>query len=104
MIWYHFPERGSNLVKRKGTKMLIKFDADQDMVDRLKLHTGERVASKAYKFAAEDVPDMAAEIRDLHRIVEDRNLEIRRLKAVIEQARSAAALLLEKTGQTDAFS
>lgn len=83
--------------------MLIKFDADQETVDRLKLHTGERVASKAYKFAAEDAPDLAAEIRDLRRIVEDRNLEIRRLKAVIEQARSAAALLLEKTGQADAF-
>lgn len=103
MIWYHFPDRGSNLVKRKGTNMLIKFDADQEMVDRLKMHTGERVASKAYKFAAEDVPDMAGQIRDLRRIVEDQKLEIRRLKAVIEQARSAAALLLEKTSQTDAF-
>lgn len=82
---------------------LIKFDADPGMVDRLKMHTGERVASKAYKFAAEDVPDMSAEIRDLHRIVDDQKLEIRRLKAVIEQARSAAALLLEKTSQADAF-
>lgn len=83
--------------------MLIKFDADQEMVDRLKMYTGERVASKAYKFAAEDVPDLTGQIRDLRRIVEDQKLEIRRLQVVIEQARSAAALLLEKTSQTDAF-
>lgn len=101
MVWYHFPPRGTNLVERKGTKMLIKFEADQLLVDRLKMHSGERVASKAFLFAALDAPDLAAEIRDLRTLIESQKTEIRRLCNIIEQARASAAQLLEKTGQGD---
>lgn len=104
MIWYHFPHRGSNQVKRKGTNMLIKFDADEALADRMKLHYGQRVASKAFAMAAEDALALAARNHELEDVIQAQKLEIRRLQAVIEHARSAAALLLEKTAQTDAFS
>lgn len=103
MIWYHFPLRGSNLVKRNGTKMLIKFDADADLADRLKAHYGQRVASKAFAMAAEDSWDLYCKNNELHDVIDAQRLEIRRLQAIIEQARSAAAQLLERTAQTDAF-
>ncbi|RIA35934.1 hypothetical protein DFO61_0387 [Ectopseudomonas oleovorans] len=91
-------------MKGKGTNMtLIKFDADQALADRMKLHYGQRVASKAFAMAAEDALALSARNHELEDVITAQKLEIRRLQAVIEQARSAAALLLEKTSQADAF-
>jgi hypothetical protein len=101
MIWYHLPHRGTNLVKRKGTKMLIKFDAEQPMVDMLKMHSGQRVASKAYKQCAEDAPGLAEEVRRLRRQIEDLKQVIAVQKQTINRAADAARALLDHVAQGD---
>lgn len=101
MVWYHFPPRGNNLVERKGTKMLIKFDVTNEEGDRLKMQYGQKVASKAFKMAALDAFDLYHKNQDLHEVIDSQRTEIRRLRHIIEQARSSAAQLLEKTAQGD---
>jgi len=101
MIWYHFPDRGTNLVERKGTKMLIKFDAEQPMVDILKMHTGQRVASKAYKIAAEDVPGLVEEVRQLRRQIADLRQVVAVQKQTIDRAADSARALLDHVAQGD---
>ncbi|WP_437882148.1 hypothetical protein [Pseudomonas sp. LRF_L74] len=81
--------------------MLIKFQADEGLASRMQIQYGQRVASKAFAMAAQDALGLASRNLELEDIVTAQKLEIRRLKAVIEQARSAAAQLLEKTGQGD---
>ncbi len=83
--------------------MLIKFEDDQAVVDLLRAHYGEKTASKGYQRAAREVVDQHREIRRLRdqiRALEDRLL---RRDQLIEGARAAAALLLEKTSQKDMF-
>lgn len=103
MVWYHFPPRGTNLVKRKGTKMLIKFDVTNEEGDRLKMHYGQKVASKAFRMAAFDAIDLHRKNQELHEVIDSQRTEIRRLRHIIEQARASAAQLLEKTGQSDLY-
>lgn len=82
--------------------MLVKIlDADPDFVDSLKLSTGASTASKAYAYAAEHHADLRAQIGDLHsqNAALSRRLEL--ALRTIDGARSAAALLLEKTSQRD---
>jgi len=82
--------------------MLVKIlDADDDLVDRLKFVTGCATASKAFVFAA------TAYLGQLETGARQRD-KIARLEArlaiaeqTIQRARSAAALLLEKTSQGD---
>ena len=81
--------------------MLIKFDADQALVDQLKIQYGQNVASKAFAMAAADAPKLSSLVRCLTRDVEDRDRQIAVLQQTIERARSAAALLLESCGQGD---
>ncbi|WP_139207463.1 hypothetical protein [Phytopseudomonas flavescens] len=81
--------------------MLIKFDADDALVDSLKIQYGQKVASKAFMAAAEDAPKLSAEVRCLKRDVQDRDREIAVLRQTLERARSAAAILLEACGQGD---
>lgn len=84
--------------------MLVKIlDADEVFVEKLKALTGEGTASKAFLKSAlmfdfylqktGDLTDQVCRLQD----------EARRLKQIISGARSAAALLLEKTGQEDLF-
>lgn len=82
--------------------MLIKItDADPDFVEALKISTGTSTGSKAYAYAAERHGTLCRMIDDL-RIQNDRlKSDLSRSRAVIEGARSAAAVLLEKTGQAD---
>lgn len=83
--------------------MLVKFEADQPLADLLRIHYGQKTASKAFALAAADAIPLYRETQELQQVVEAQRLEILRLQRVIEQARSAAALLLEKTSQADAF-
>jgi len=102
MIWYHFHPRAFNQVKRKGTKMtLIKFEVDQSDADVMRMHYGQKTASKAYAMAAADVIPLYRETQELKAVIEAQRLEILRYQRIVEQARSAAALLLEKTAQGD---
>lgn len=82
--------------------MLIKItDADERFVEKLKTATGTATGSKAYVKAAADydylVKTVAWQKGEIARL-EDM---IRRRDQTIEGARSAAALLLEKTSQGD---
>ncbi|MBP1143226.1 hypothetical protein JOE33_000171 [Pseudomonas sp. PvP027] len=82
--------------------MLIKItDADPDFVEKLKSLTSKNTGAKAYAHAAECygmyVTANALAVLEIDQLKD----EISRLRAVIEGARSAAALLLEKTGQLD---
>lgn len=81
--------------------MLIKFDAEESLVDQLKIQYGQKVASKAFAMAAADAPKLSSLVRCLKRDVEDRDRQIAVLQQTIERARSAAALLLESCGQGD---
>lgn len=82
--------------------MLIKIpNADDKFVESLKRATGVATGSKAYEKAAADydylvktVAWQKGEIARLEGVIRQRD-------QVIEGARSAAALLLEKTGQGD---
>lgn len=81
--------------------MLIKFEANDDLADALKAHYCQRVASKAFSMAAADALGLAQSNQELHDVIYSQRIEIRRLQGIIEQARGAAAQLLEKTGQGD---
>lgn len=100
--WYHYFSRHNNLAQLLGTIMLVKIlDADGAFVEALKVQTGEKTASKAYQRAAHDYEPLRAQVGDL--LAENAALRRKVLIAnqVIEGARSAAALLLDKTSQQD---
>lgn len=81
--------------------MLIKFHVDDELAERIKAIYGQRVASKAFLMAAVDAPQLYVTVDELTDLVATQKYEIQRLKQVIEQARGAAAQLLERTGQSD---
>jgi len=83
--------------------MLIKFDADEQLADRLKAQYGQRVASKAFAQAAADALDLHAQLKHARYELDRRDEEIRVLRQTLEGARSAAAHLLEACGQGDMF-
>lgn len=79
--------------------MLIKFDADQVLVDQLKAFTGQAVGSKAFHIAARDALELSDQLRDMRRQLESARETIRVQRRTLDAARSAAAQLLEATGQ-----
>jgi len=81
--------------------MLIKFEVEPGFADLLRVHYGQKTASKAFAAAASDAIPLYRQTQELRDVIEMQRLEIRRLQLIIEQARSAAALLLEKTSQGD---
>jgi len=82
--------------------MLVKIlDADPEFVDALKRHTRETTGSKAYAKAAFEYQLQRVKISDLERALDELARKYDRACTVIENARSAAAVLLEKTAQTD---
>lgn len=81
--------------------MLIKFDADQVLVDQLKAFTGQAVGSKAFHIAARDALELSDQLRDLRRQLESARETIRVQRRSLEAARSAAVQLLEVAGQPD---
>jgi hypothetical protein len=103
MIWYHFAVPGSRYHGKKGTKkmVLVKFEASQGDVDLIRMHYGHKTASKAFASAAADAIPLFRRNQELQSVIESQKTEIARLLRVIENARSAAALLLEKTGQEE---
>lgn len=81
--------------------MLVKIlDADLEFVTNLKRMTGAGTASKAYVFAAEQFPFLQAQIDQMY--TENYNLtrQLAQANQVIDQARSAAKLLLEHASQS----
>lgn len=82
--------------------MLVKLnDCPDDLVTDLKRLTGEATASKAVFRAAVEYERLLLELEQTRQSLDLQSLEVLRLREVIEGARSAAALLLERTGQGD---
>ncbi|WP_367597495.1 hypothetical protein [Pseudomonas fulva] len=81
--------------------MLVKIlDMDAATVDALKAVTGRKTASGAVETAALAYLAQRTTIHDLRDQVAQLTAQLEVAKRTIEGARSAAALLLEKTGQT----
>lgn len=83
--------------------MLVKLNPDDDMVEKLKHFTGQRVASKAYELAGKEYPDMIQRIYALEVQLQDLEEIILVQQSIIDGARDAAALLVERTSQKDLF-
>lgn len=83
--------------------MLIKIELDDDSVDALKRATGHKVGSKAVARAALQLIPHTQKLVALENKVRDLELQISAYRQLVKQARTAAALLLEKTAQQDAF-
>jgi hypothetical protein len=82
--------------------MLVKIlDADPDFVESLKNQTRTNTASKAFVYAAERYESLNSTIEDLKRRIHLLELRHDVALSVIEGARSAAALLLDRTSQAD---
>lgn len=82
--------------------MLVKITNFPDgLVDALKLQTNEGTASKAVFHAAVSYIPHLSEISSLRDHNELQAIEIQRLRNLIEQARFAAAQLVDKTSQGD---
>jgi hypothetical protein len=83
--------------------MLIKFEVPDSSAQALMEFTGTRVGSKAYHLAADRYQGVVEHVEFLNGEV-DRLQEIIALqRQVIDGARNAAALLLERVGQDDMF-
>ena len=82
--------------------MLVKItDFPDDMIENLKRATGQATASKAVFFASTQFINVLTERDQAFLDALNMEHEILRLRSIIEGARSAAALLLEKTAQGD---
>jgi len=81
--------------------MLIKItDFDDALLEQLKQRTFQTTGSKAVLKATQDYLVTLKENEHLIREVADLQRRLALAEQVIEGARSAATLLLEKTGQT----
>jgi len=76
-------------------------DTDVPLVNRLREVTGQRTASGAYQSAATQFLRLTIHTAEQDERIEIQALEIARLTRIVEGARTAAALLLEKTAQGD---
>lgn len=82
--------------------MLLKItDFPDDLAASLKASTHEATASKAVLAAAYSYAGLLDDVVALNQQVLELQTEVLRLRAVLQGARSAAALLVEKTGQGD---
>lgn len=82
---------------------LVKFQADDSEADLLMNYTGQRVASKAFHFAAVSAPALSSDLKDARDEIQRLRRIIARQQQVLENARDSAALLLEAAGQGDLF-
>jgi hypothetical protein len=83
--------------------MLIKFDADEDLVEKLKAQTRSAVASKAFHYAGIKYLELLDQNADMHRRNAQLRDELEACKQIISGARLAAVALIERVGQDDMF-
>lgn len=82
--------------------MLVKItDFPDGLADLLRRLTSQATASKAVLVAASAYPTLVDDLAQSDMQIEHLETEILRLRSIIEGARCAAALLLEKTAQGD---
>jgi hypothetical protein len=84
--------------------MLIKIpNFDDETVSHLMKLTASGTGAGAVRSAAQQFPDIRLALFRSSAEVEQLKMEVNRLTSIIEGARASAALLLEKTSQTDIF-
>lgn len=82
--------------------MLVKIlDADDHLVEKLKQVTGCVTASKAFVFASTAYICQLETSANQREKIARLEAEVHRLRSTINSARDAAALLLDRTAQTD---
>lgn len=82
--------------------MLVKLlDAPEELIGQLRTVTGRNTASKAVMTALEDYLGLIESNNQLHLKVQQLEQKLLAAQQVIAGARSAAALLLEKTSQSE---
>ena len=87
-----------------GVLHLLGYDhEDDDEAETLMAYTGQRVASKAFYFAAVAAPALSSDLKDAREEIQRLRRIIARQQQVLENARQSAALLLEVAGQGDLF-
>lgn len=83
--------------------MLVKFTVDDDIARDIMTYTGQTVASKAFLQAAR----RAVELEEIYKRKDSQitrlMLQVEAYRQRIDDAREAALLLAEKTGQDDLF-
>lgn len=84
--------------------ILIRDEFPDQLADDLKRHFRINTASKAVLRACMNFLPHVDRVGQLEREIADLHMVIKRQQQVIEGARSAAALLLERTGQGDLIS
>ena len=84
--------------------MLIKFNEENEiLIDNLKRYTKSVTAANAFRIAAAQYCHNQDLIEDQRSTIAELRLTIERYESIIENARSAAALLLERVSQADLF-
>ncbi|HOY24785.1 MAG TPA: hypothetical protein PK002_16630 [Cellvibrio sp.] len=84
--------------------MLIKFNEDNDfLIDNLKRYTKSATSANAFRIAGSQYCQNQDLIADQRSTIAELRLTIERYETIIENARSAAALLLERVSQVDMF-
>lgn len=87
-----------------GTMLLKIKEFDDALAEHLKRVTGEATASKAVLIAAQEYSGLLYRIEQGEQAFQLAAQEVARLSSIVEGARASAALLLEKTSQSDLFS
>jgi predicted RNA-binding Zn ribbon-like protein len=89
---------------QKDIKMVIQLrDVTETFVETLKAQTGQSTASKAFIHTAEQFETNQIDLSWQAGRIEELELQLKQARAIIEGARSAAALLLDRTAQADIF-
>ena len=95
-----FGHLGSLPSQLEWYRMLVKIlDADSEFVKALKHQTRTNTASKAYAHAAFEYQILRNKIGDLEILIESLQNDLDAANEVIQGARSAAALLLDRVSQ-----
>lgn len=82
--------------------MLVKLpDFDDALAADLQQRTGLRTAAGAVRYVCERHGRLLDHGVEQERQIHNLKTEVRRLQAIIENARASAAALLDKTSQTD---
>lgn len=82
---------------------LVKFQADDELAERVMEFTGYRVASKAFSWSAEQALRLNSDLLDARTEIERLRNIVKRQQQVLDQARDAAAVLVEAASQGDLF-
>lgn len=82
---------------------LVKFQADDELANKLSAFTGHRVASKAFSDAARQALRLDADLRHARAEIAELRQQVKVYQQTLASARDAAIQLAEVAGQGDMF-